>query len=106
MCQRAGRPNAKVGVAHGTLAYRSPQARVRAEMTAMYDGGVKASQEFEIAATRPRLHHVQAVFDAKLSTKKQQEWAIPRFILRMLKPPGIAEKGEKKLEGETPSTHI
>ena len=56
------------------LAYRSPQTRVRAEMAAMYDGGVKASQEFEVAAARPRLHNVQAVLDAKLRTKRQQEW--------------------------------
>lgn len=90
--QRAGRSNARVGEEHTSRAeavliysdaYRSPKARVRAEVTAVDDGGVKASEEFEVAAARPRLHNVQAVFDAKLRTKiikrERYNWLYARF---------------------------
>lgn len=47
-------------------AYRSSQARVRAVVAAVDDGGVEASEELKVATARPRLHHVEPVLDAKL----------------------------------------
>lgn len=52
-----------------SFTYRSSKTRVSAVVAAIHDGGVEAPQKLEVAASRPWLHDVETIIDAKLTKK-------------------------------------
>lgn len=86
------------------MAYRSSQARVRAVVATVDDGGVETSEELEVAAARPRLHHVESILDAKLgngiAVPSTQAHAQRREVNKSSLYRGVASFEKDVLRGE------